>query len=628
MVLPVRIGRSTYALAAGFVIVIAIIAAVVVLSVRLQDAAIALRRNFVVVTALDDIYSTMQDAETGQRGFLLTGSEPYLAPYDKAVADVGKGLKDLKAALAHDAYLVGRLPNLVGEVQAKLDELQRTIGLYRGGDKTAALGIVASDGGRVAMDRLRTILGDMRTHAQTSLQDAFAIRDRIAVQLQLAVVIGLVGLILVSVVAVRGARRNSDALVRQAALVADRNRELEETNTLLRHEIETRQSAEAQLRQLQKMEAIGQLTGGIAHDFNNVLAVVLSAVGLIRRRIAAGDYDIGRFIDGAAEAAERAASLTARLLAFSRQQALQPEPLDVNKLVAGMSELLRRTLGEMVQLETVLAGGLWHVHVDARQLENSIINLAVNSRDAMADGGRITIETGNAHLDDTYVRDNPGTTPGQYVLVAVTDTGSGMSPEVAARAFDPFFTTKEIGRGTGLGLSQVYGFIKQSDGHLKIYSEVGTGTTVKLYLQRYLGTEPERARSAGDEQQPLQGGAAEEVILVAEDDDRVRAMVVESLSQIGYTVLAAADGPAALKVVDGRDDIILLFTDVVMPGMTGRKLAEEAQVRRPGLKVLYTTGFTRNAVVHNGVLDPGVMFLQKPFTLERLAAKVRSVIDG
>ena len=289
-----------------------------------------------------------------------------------------------------------------------------------------------------------------------------------------------------------------------------------------------------------------------------------------------------------------------------------------------MSEILTRAIGERIVVETVLAAGLWKTHADAVQLEQAVLNLAVNARDAMAEGGQMTIETANAHLDEAYAQEN-ATKPGQYVLIALTDTGSGMSEEILAKAFDPFFTTKAVGKGTGLGLSQVFGFVRQSGGHVKIYSEVGRGTTIKIYLPRYYGEEPANRPSTVTETAPR--GASEDVVLVVEDDERVRAFSVEALSELGYTVLQAPNGAAGLKIIEERDDIDLLFTDVVMPGMTGGELAQLALQRRPGLKVLFTTGFTRNAIVHNGVLDPGTHLIQKPFSIEQLAMKVRDVLD-
>ncbi len=317
------------------------------------------------------------------------------------------------------------------------------------------------------------------------------------------------------------------------------------------------------------------------------------------------------------------------MLAFSRRQPLSPVPLDANQLVAGMSDMLRHALGGAIRLETVLAGGLWRIHADRNQLESVILNLAVNGRDAMgalADGGRLTIETANAHLDERYAAEHLGVAPGQYVLIAVSDTGTGMPPEVIAKAFDPFFTTKEVGRGTGLGLSQVYGFIKQSDGHVKIYSEVGEGTTVKVYLPRLVNATEEEAGPPAPPPLPL--ADAQEVVLVVEDEAAVRQFSVEALGELGYRVLEADGAAAALKLIDAHPEIDLLFTDVVMPDVNGRKLAEEALRRRPGLKVLFTTGYTRNAVVHNGVLDAGVHLLGKPYTLEDLALRVREALDA
>ena len=384
--------------------------------------------------------------------------------------------------------------------------------------------------------------------------------------------------------------------------------------------------AEEQLRQAQKMEAVGQLTGGVAHDFNNMLAVVSGSLELLDRRTSIDDPRAKTLISAALEAARRAGNLTQRLLAFSRQQPLKPEVVDPNKLVAGMSDLFRHSLGADIQLETVLAGGVWRLHVDQNQLENVLLNLAVNARDAMPGGGRLTIETQNASLDQRYVARELGITPGQYVLIAVSDTGDGMPPEVIAKAFDPFFTTKEVGKGTGLGLSQVYGFVKQSGGHIKIYSEVAEGTTIKIYLPRHLGAADDDTASAQPEYLPAAEGR--ELILVVDDEELVRQFSVAALTDLGYRVLEAGSAQAALAILIERPDVDLLFTDIVMPEMNGRKLADMVKDRRPDLPVIYTTGYTRNAVVHNGVLDTGVELIGKPFTLEELATRVRTVLDN
>jgi signal transduction histidine kinase/ActR/RegA family two-component response regulator len=391
----------------------------------------------------------------------------------------------------------------------------------------------------------------------------------------------------------------------------------------LRDEVQRRESSEAQIRQMQKMEAVGQLTGGVAHDFNNLLTVVMGSLDIARRRLARGDVDILRYVENAVEATQRAATLTGRLLAFARQQPLDPAPTDINKLVRGMSELLQRTLGEQIAIETVLAAGVWQVRIDANQLENAIINLAVNARDAMPSGGKLTVETSNAYLDDAYVRHMPDLAAGQYVLLAVTDTGVGMSPEVTAKAFEPFFTTKPVGQGTGLGLSQVYGFVHQSGGHISIYSEPGQGTTVKLYLPRHVGAVQPAAKEAAAES-PRGDGA--ETVLVVEDQASVRRFTCEALTELGYRVYEADSAEPALKVLAANPEINLLLTDIVMPGMNGRQLAEKAAEIR-AMRVLYTTGYTRNAIVHNGMLDPGILLLVKPFTLEELAVKVRQALD-
>ncbi|OYW44042.1 MAG: histidine kinase [Sphingomonadales bacterium 32-68-7] len=415
---------------------------------------------------------------------------------------------------------------------------------------------------------------------------------------------------------------------RSEARLQELNERLEEQ---VHAEVARRAEAEEALRQAQKMEAVGQLTGGIAHDFNNLLTVVTGNIGRALRALdAAGFADPRtlRSLDNAMIGAERAASLTQRLLAFSRRQPLAPKPVDLDRLVSGMSDLLQRSLGEMIRLEIVTSPGLWRTEADPNQLESAILNLALNSRDAMPDGGELTIETGNTRLDEGYAALQAEVPPGQYAMVAVTDTGVGMTRDVIERAFEPFFTTKEVGKGTGLGLSMVYGFVKQSGGHVKIYSEEGEGTTIKIYLPRLL-SEPERDELAGTLFGPAEGSSRSETILVVEDDDDVRTYTVESLQELGYDVLEAHDGPAALRLMHLRESPIdLLFTDVVMPGMSGRELADAARLVQPGLRVLFTSGYTRNAIVHGGRLDPGVEMIMKPFNFEALAQKVRDVIDG
>jgi len=386
-----------------------------------------------------------------------------------------------------------------------------------------------------------------------------------------------------------------------------------------------KRASEERVRQSQKMEAIGQLTGGVAHDFNNLLTVISGNIEALQRRLPRGAEDnLRQLTDAALRGTMRAALLTHRLLAFSRRQPLEPKEISVNTLITSLSEMLHRTLGENVLIETVLGGGLWSTFVDSNQLESALLNLAVNARDAMPDGGRLTLEAANIYLDEEYGA-IAEVAPGPYVGIFVSDTGIGMAPEVIAKAFDPFFTTKEVGLGTGLGLSQVHGFIKQSGGHVKIYSEVGAGTTIKLYLPRYFSANTTAETQPAAPPAPQAKG---ETILVVEDEADVRSFTVEMLRELGYRVIEAPDGPTGLRLLDAHREINLLFTDVGLPGgMDGRQLAEQAIRRNAGLKVLFTSGYARNAIVHHGRLDHGVELLLKPFTFQALAVKIRHILD-
>ena len=447
-----------------------------------------------------------------------------------------------------------------------------------------------------------------------------AVLDPIAARYARYATIGLLVLMAAFVTAVLGVAQS--ALARSYA-------ELSLSNAQLEAQIAEREKAEEALRQAQKMEAIGQLTGGVAHDFNNLLQVILGNLGNVQARLRRqSGLDAGpleRGVAAAIRAGERAATLTGQLLAFSRRQPLAPKPLDVNRLIGAMSDLLHRTLGEAVEVQTVLGARLWQILADGNQLESALLNLAVNARDAMPDGGKLTIETMNTYLDEAYAATEEDVRPGQFVVIAVSDTGTGMDAATIGKAFDPFFTTKDIGQGTGLGLSQVYGFIKQSGGHAKIYSEVGQGTTVRLYLPRLISEAAEQEPVAAADLQP-RGGT--EVILVVEDEADVRHFAVDMLRELGYEVIEAADGAAALASIESRADIKLMFTDVGLPGrFNGRQLADEAARRRPGLKILYTTGYARNAIVHQGRLDAGVELIGKPFTYAALAARVRAILD-
>ncbi len=383
------------------------------------------------------------------------------------------------------------------------------------------------------------------------------------------------------------------------------------------------QDAQAALIQSQKMDALGQLTGGVAHDFNNLLQVISSNLQLLAKDVA-GNARAETRLQNALAGVARGAKLSQQLLAFGRRQPLQPRVINVGRFIKGMDDMLRRTLGPEIEFETVISGGLWNTFVDPNQIENAVLNLAINARDAMQGNGKLTIEAGNAHLDDAYVAQYENLKAGQYVMLAVTDSGSGIAPEILQRVFEPFFSTKPEGKGTGLGLSMVYGLVKQSGGHVKVYSEVGQGTTVKLYFPRVQESEeviPEAPNA------PLRGGA--ETILVVEDDEDVREAAVSLLGELGYRVFKARDAMSALGVVESGLPIDLLFTDVIMPGaMRSPELARKAKERLPNLAVLFTSGYTENAIVHGGRLDPGVELLGKPYSREQLARKVRHVLGN
>jgi PAS domain S-box-containing protein len=385
-----------------------------------------------------------------------------------------------------------------------------------------------------------------------------------------------------------------------------------------------KQAAEAQFRQAQKMEAVGQLTGGIAHDFNNILTVITGTIGILADAVAADPQltAIAKMID---DAAERGASLTKHLVAFARRQPLQPREIDVNALVVETMKLLRPTLGEQIQINPLLAQDAWTALVDPNQLTAAILNLSLNARDAMPAGGKLVIETSNVYLDEGYASMHSDVSVGNYVMVAVSDTGVGISPANLERVFDPFFTTKEVGKGTGLGLSMVFGFVKQSNGHIKIYSEEGHGTTVKIYLPRATGL----ADTPVEALAPSSIQRGNETILVVEDDKLVRRYVITQIDSLGYKTLEAGNASEALEIIDRSDDIDLLFTDVIMPGsLNGRQLVDAALLRRPGLKTLFTSGYTENAIVHHGRLDTGVLLLTKPYRKSELAQMIRLALDS
>ena len=600
------------ALGAVFVLFTGI--ASVLMFFRVADSAAWVTHTLEVQTAAHELLGKLQDAETGQRGYLLTHNGVFLEPYESVVLRIQPGLEKLRNLTSDNPDQQQLLQKLGPLVASRLDILRETIALAKSGDTDRAIDIVKEGNGKALMDNIRALILQFCQTEQNLLMDRQD-AERNARNLLLGLILGSLGL--ASAVAV-SAVQSQMRLVRQ-----------------LQDEAKRREAAEASLRQAQKMEAIGQLTGGIAHDFNNLLTVILGNLDTIRRRLvnidAGATAPLMRPLEAALQGTKSAAKLTHRLLAFSRQQALDPAPLDLNKLLSGLSDLLSRTVGSPATLETVLMAGLWLTFADANQFENALINLAINARDAMPNGGKITIETANAYLDEAYAAKFGDVRPGQYVVLSVSDTGCGIAPEILERVFEPFFTTKQPGSGTGLGLSMVHGFVKQSGGHIRIYSEVGQGTTVKIYLPRYVQATALAAAPAAVEPQlrPLVHAKASETVLVVEDNAGVLEFAVSVLEDLGYRVLSARNGPEALGLLKSEASIDLLFTDVVLPeGMTGRQLADAALSLRPKLPVLFTTGYSRNAIVHQGRLDANVNLLSKPYTQVELAETVRALLDN
>jgi signal transduction histidine kinase len=398
----------------------------------------------------------------------------------------------------------------------------------------------------------------------------------------------------------------------------------ENLETRVAEALAERRQAEEALRQAQKMEAVGQLTGGLAHDFNNLLAGIAGAFEMLGRRLAQGrSADVDRYISAGQGATRRAAALTHRLLAFSRRQTLSPKPMNINKLMTDLVELVERTVGPAIKVETVAASSLWQTMVDHNQLENALLNLCINARDAMPNGGKITLETGNKWLDHRAAKEH-GLEPGQYVTVCVSDTGAGIDKETLPRVFDPFFTTKPLGQGTGLGLSMVYGFARQSNGHVRIYSEVGQGTMVCIYLPRHAGNETQ-----DNEADPAATVAATdggEAVLVIDDEPTVRMLVCDALTDLGYVCNEAVDGAEGLKMIETAKRLDLLITDVGLPGLNGRQVADAARVHKPDLKVLFITGYAENAALNHGHIDHGMEVMTKPFSVDDLAARVERIL--
>jgi signal transduction histidine kinase/CheY-like chemotaxis protein len=617
--------NSWIIMAVGFGLVVVVAIAVGLIFVRSQEADALVDHTFEVQSTAQTLLSQIQAAENGQRGFLITGDNDYLKRFDGARARVPELVARLRRLTPDNPEQQARLNKLEPLIKARIDRIQRTVDLAKEDDRDAAIDIVKGGEGKALMDE---IVAELSAFVKAE-RDLLAARQNRSAELRLwlSLLIGMAlfaATLLAALLAIATRQAVSGLL--------DRTHELEEESKL-RHE------AESTLRQAVKMEAVGLLSGGVAHDFNNLLTIIIGNLDTMKRQLAKlADLEpareiagkLSKSLDAALRGAQSSAELTHRLLAFSRRQALEPARLDVNRLVAGMLEMLRRTLGSDISIETVLGAGLWPALADAHQLENVLLNLALNGKAAMPDGGCLTIETANTYLDDAYVRSFGDVKAGQYVVVCVTDTGSGIAKDILDRVFEPFFTTKPPGEGSGLGLAMVHGFVKQSGGHVRIYSEEGHGTTVKIYLPRLLQAEEVSAVPAARpiEDTTVPRARQSETILVVEDNGGVRDYAKVVLSELGYRVLEAGDANEALRLL-AANSVDLLFTDVVLPGpMTGRALADKASKMRPGLPILFTTGYTRNAIVHQGRLDADVHLLNKPFTQQDLVRKIRELLDA
>lgn len=695
--------------------------------VELRRSQEELAHTHEVMQTAQRLFSSLQDAETGQRGYLITGDDAFLEPWRAATGRIPTEMSRLRRLVADNPAQLDRMGELERFATLRLDTLRRNLELGRRGDMATARENIAQGVGKRQMDEVRRVTAEIiaeETGLLARRQAQAAANEHLSLLLSLG--LGGAGLLILAFTVVslsdanrdlkaaladrdraETARRDADKLIRAVFenipdylytfdvapdgrfLVGDFNPALQrlaggqleqlrgqdvlqafpllgprikalydrvlEAGSAITHretmdvpgagpitwestlapvfdeagrpvrivgssrDISERERAEEAARRSQRMEAVGQLTGGVAHDFNNLLQVIRANLEMVERGIK--DARNRARLQNAIHASDRAADLTRQLLAFARRQPLEPVVVNPGRLVGDMAELLRRTLGEAVEVETVIAGGLWNTIADPAQIESALLNLAINARDAMPEGGRLTVELANAALDDRYAARDADITPGQYVMLAVSDTGQGMSRETVARVFEPFFTTKPEGKGTGLGLSMVYGFVKQSKGHIQIYSEPGQGTTVKLYLPRTRQSEPGPAK---DEAMAEGRG---ETVLVVEDEDAVREAACAMLTELGYRCLPAEGPEAALALLEAGRAVDLLFTDVIMPGgMKTPAFVARARELRPALSVLYTSGYTENAIVHHGRLDDGVTLLSKPYAKADLARKIAAAL--
>ena len=614
---PRRTGLVLTVSSAGLLMLAAVLATV--LTFRVDEATDWVEHTYKVRGLAGQAEQNLQNAEIALRDHILSPTSDSLLAYRDAWPPLYDSLEEARRLARDNPRQVERI-----------DEIDRLIEAYQGlfdraatrtnSEPATVVASLSRGEGEALRKQIRNLFAGFDADEATLLRA----RQSNAQKLETL----LLGLTLLSL---------GLAMIASTAVVATSwsyIQELRAQSDALKAEAASRQEAESRLLQTQKLELIGQLTAGVAHDFNNLLTIVIGNLDTVRRRIDSGTAAdlslLARPVETAAEGARRAAALTQKLLAFARQQTLAPTRLDINRAVANMSDVLIRTVGESIKIETVLAAGLWPAFADPSHLDNAIVNLVVNARDAMPDGGRVTIETANASLDEAYVAQFGDVAPGQYVLLSVSDTGPGIPPEVLARVFERFFTTKDVGKGTGLGLATIHGFVKQSKGHIRIYSEPGQGATVKIYLPRL--TDASLVAAAPEIREPSEDGAPNaqtgEVVLLVEDDDGVREFARTALESLGFRVIAGSDGVEGLALLRQAERVDVLFTDVVLPGeMNGRKLADEALRLKPRLAVLFTTGYMRNAIVHDGRLDPDVQLISKPYTRGLLARSLRRILD-
>ncbi|ATY32337.1 response regulator [Sphingomonas psychrotolerans] len=586
-----------------------------------QRADMVMVQTLQVQERLNSLVTRAQEALLGESGYLLAGDERFVARYTQAREKLHLELAALIRQMAADPAQVMAARQLDHCWRTRLSYTDVRFAWARSGRVEDARRSLRAVLDRPVTDRCRAIVIGMKAEGARQFEQQRAAADRQATLFS-------IWLLLCAAAVIAFALRSTLRALSTAHKTSVARDQLLNANARLHEEAASREAAETQLRQLQKMESIGQLTGGIAHDFNNMLAIVIGSLDLARRRV---EHDVKRaqeHIDTAMSGAQRAAQLTSQLLAFGRRQPLAPSAFDASQLIRRLSELLRRTIGGKVDFQIDPASGLWPVRADVGQLESALVNLSLNARDAMIDGGKLVVSTANVKLDPAYAAMHPGVAPGDYVRITVRDSGTGMLPEVRDRAFEPFFTTKPMGKGTGLGLSQVYGFVKQSGGHAVIESESGSGTAVNLYLPRHKGKVAEvESWQAGPETR-LPGARGSQIVLVVDDEDKVRQLAVDALRELGYIVLSASGGESALILLETQPRVDLLLTDVLMPGMHGTKLAAQVETLRPEIKLLYMSGYPSDGIVSDGMLADGVALLPKPFTVAQLAAKVRQVLDG